>query len=151
MRVIISKRATDVCVNYPRSKGLFLSLPQRQTMVLLYDNTMSELRSRTTPTSQFSSLHFIASMAIGAMSIETRTLRVIFWTSAQTWASCAFWRRLADCRVFNTASRRWLFDWLCWGADHHAQRWVATEFSPPVLPCGCHGVPAMRKPKALLN
>lgn len=55
---------------YPRSNGLFLFLPQRQTIVLLTDNTIRELCSRTTPTSQFSSLHFIASTAIGAKSIE---------------------------------------------------------------------------------
>ncbi|CAB3239416.1 unnamed protein product [Arctia plantaginis] len=40
-------------------------------MVLLTDNTIKELRSSTTPTSQFSSLHFIASTAIGEKSIET--------------------------------------------------------------------------------
>lgn len=103
--------------NYPRSKGLFQSLPQRQTMVLLTDNTIRELCSRTTPTSQFSSLHFIASTAIGAKSIETL---------AQALHSCflgfvclgmkprrrrephwrAFWRRLANWqRVLYTYGR----------------------------------------------
>lgn len=46
--------------------------PQRQIIVLLTDKTIRELCSRTTPTSQFSSLHFIASKAIGAKSIERR-------------------------------------------------------------------------------
>lgn len=66
--------------NYPRSKGLCLSLPQRQTMVLSTESTIRELCSRTTPTSQFSSLHFIASTAIGAKSIETaRALHSCFF------------------------------------------------------------------------
>lgn len=39
-------------------------------MVLSVDRTIRELCSRITPTSQFSSLHFIASTAIGAKSIE---------------------------------------------------------------------------------
>lgn len=79
--------------NYPRSKGLFLSLPQRQTMVLSTESTIRELCSRTTPTSQFSSLHFIASTAIGAKSIETaRALHSCFFvwiTVATTLAALA--------------------------------------------------------------
>lgn len=57
--------------SYPRSNGSFLSLPQRQTIVLLTERTIRELRSSTTPTSQFSSLHFIASTAMGARGIES--------------------------------------------------------------------------------
>lgn len=96
---------------YPRSKGLFLSLPHRQTMVLSTDSTIRELCSRITPTSQFSSLHFIASTAIGAKSIETRARTLhsrdtaFFWLRAarakrQHWANeRTFWRRLPDCRL----------------------------------------------------
>ncbi|GBP38316.1 hypothetical protein EVAR_29260_1 [Eumeta japonica] len=43
-------------------------------MVLLSDSTISELCSSTTPTSQFSSLHFIAAAAIGAKSMKAAAL-----------------------------------------------------------------------------
>lgn len=97
--------------NYPRSKGLFLSFPHRQTMVLLSDSTIRELCSRITPTSQFSSLHFIASTAIGAKSIETRAqtlhtgdmafgrLRAAAAKRQHEARERAFWRRTPDCRL----------------------------------------------------
>ncbi|CAK1546206.1 unnamed protein product [Leptosia nina] len=44
-------------------------------MVLSTARTIRELCSSTTPTSQFTSLHFIASAAIGAKSIERRARR----------------------------------------------------------------------------
>lgn len=56
-------RAQKDCVCFFR-KGRQWSCQQR---------ARSELCSSTTPTSQFSSLHFIASKAIGAKSIERRT------------------------------------------------------------------------------
>lgn len=127
--------------NYPRSKGLFLSLPHRQTMVLSTDNTIRELCSSTTPTSQFSSLHFIASTAIGEKSIETRAqtlyrhrlketcelgqLRQIANASHADGRFGAHWQPAASASFqYTRPSRRWLFDCLSGvrGAGHHASR-----------------------------
>ncbi|CAF4766225.1 unnamed protein product [Pieris macdunnoughi] len=75
-------------------------------MVLSTESTIRELCPSNTPTSQFSSLHFIASKAIGAKSIERR---------AQTLDTSSFGRQFdarvparfgADCRSaggFHTA------------------------------------------------
>ncbi|CAH4038270.1 unnamed protein product [Pieris brassicae] len=109
-------------------------------MVLSTESTIRELCPSNTPTSQFSSLHFIASKAIGAKSIERR---------AQTLDTRSFGRQYdarvparfgADCRSaggFHTADdeREYLT-----GVDttpRTAQRWVATEYAPLPLP-HCH-------------
>lgn len=161
--------------NYPRSKGLFLSLPHRQTMVLLTDSTIRELCSSTTPTSQFSSLHFIASTAIGEKSIETRaqtlhgegegcSIRVSKDGCGKTpaWASRrSFWRKLAASRQrefsIHTAAPTvtiWLPERRSWRRPPRlAQRWVATEHAPLPLPyCVVMGIdPALRKPFVIVH
>lgn len=94
-------------ISYPRSKGLSLLRPQRQTIVLFSESTIKELCSNTTPTSQFSSLHFIASKAIGAKSIERRAQTLdteLGWAAKrQRGTPDTFWRRLRFTRLLHTA------------------------------------------------
>lgn len=102
---------------YPRSNGLCLFLPQRQTIVLLTDRTIRELCSSTTPTSQFSSLHFIASKAIEAKSIERRAqaqTQTLGWKLGGKAPTFGARRVLAQTAgqplVCYARALRWLFD-----------------------------------------
>lgn len=135
-------------VIYPRSKGLFLSLPQRQTMVLFTDSTMSELRSRTTPTSQFSSLHFIASTAMGAKSIEKRGHYTRFWAD---WRQRELNARFgADRQTTTFSGVDYLTAWAAPRPPRLAQRWVATELTRYLIAMLWGPDPAMRK-SSLIN
>ncbi|CAH2233859.1 jg18644 [Pararge aegeria aegeria] len=107
-------------------------------MVLLTDRTIRELCSSTTPTSQFSSLHFIASQAIGVKRIERR---------AQTLTQSSFGRKGAnvgrstrfgaDCRsaAWFHAARVDCGDYLTAGTTARSpHRRVATDHAPLPLP-----------------